>query len=147
MSTVDQKQERDGDSDEKPRQDVEDENSGQRGERCYEVRARRWSVDGPEPVRPHLVEAHQRRYVHELYHRGYHDRGQGHYRKPLDEAREKEERQEGQPGDDEAGDLRLRSCAGVDSGFREAAADHHTAREPRPQVRGTQPEQLPIGVQ
>lgn len=42
--------------------------------------------------------------------------------------------------------LRLRSCVGVDGGFREAASDYHTAREPRPQVRGTQPEQLPIGV-
>ena len=79
-------------------------------------------------------------------HRRDHDGGERRLGQLLEQAGQEQQRHDGQHGDDEPGDLALGPGAAVDGRLREAAVDHHAARQARSEVRGAEAEQLAVGV-
>ena len=64
----------------------------------------------------------------------------------LEQAGEEEQGHDRQRGHDQPGHLALGTGAAVDGGLREAAVDHHPARQARTEVCGPEAEQLGVGV-
>ncbi len=105
------------------------------------------SANAPRAApRVDAVEPHERRDVDELDQRGDDDGRQRRLGQRLEQAGEEQQRDHGQHGDDQPGELGLRAGGGVDGRLGEAAVDDHAARQPRREVRAAEAEQLAVGV-
>ena len=143
---VEEQEDRHADADEEPRERVEHEHAGESRQRCDEVGSGGEAVDATESGRVGAVEPHERREVHQLDQGGDDHRGQDCLRKVLEQAGQEEEGDDGEHGDHQSRHQALRTGPGVHGGLREAAVHDHPAREARAEVRGTEADQLAVGV-
>ena len=107
---------------------------------------RREAVGAAEPPAVHAVVVAQRREVDQVDQGDDHHRRQGRHGQALEIAREKEQGENRQAGDDQADELGSPAGGAVHRRLREAAVDGEPTGDPSAEVRGAEADQLTIRV-